>query len=145
MGDKMFSIYIIAVLVSWIVVHLIKYIILCKTTKKYTLSLAILESGGMPSAHTAILSSVTMLIGLKDGFDSGLFALAITVLLIVMHDAVRVRRSTGEQGLAINEMIKSQKIDIKPLKISRGHKPIEVAIGFILGVLIGVIVFLATK
>lgn len=105
----------------------------------------VLDSGGMPSAHTAVLSSATMVIGLADGLNSGVFALAVVVLAIVMHDAIRVRRSSGEQGLAISQMIKEQKSSIKIPRIYKGHTPLEVIFGLILGIIVGSIVFLATK
>jgi len=139
------SLYLIAILVAWFCAHLIKYIFICNKNKSLKVSWRVLDSGGMPSAHTAVLSSVAMVIGLVDGFNSGLFALAIVILAIVMHDAVRVRRSSGEQGLAISQMIKEQKSSIKTPRIFKGHTPLEVVFGLILGIVVGLIVFLATK
>lgn len=139
------SLYIIAVLVSWFCVHLVKYILICKKNKSYKFSLEVFDSGGMPSAHTAILASVTTVVGLSDGFNSGIFALAAVMLAIVMHDATRVRRSSGEQGLAIIKIIKEQKSKIEIPHIYKGHTPPEVIFGLSLGVIIGLIVFLATK
>jgi len=137
--------YVIAIIISWLCAHLIKYILLCNKKKSIKIGLEVFDSGGMPSAHTAILSSVAIMIGLIDGFDSGLFALAVVMLMIIMHDALRVRRSTGEQGLAIIQMIKEQKSNVEIPHISKGHTPLEVAFGLLLGIAIGTIVFLATK
>ena len=139
------SSYIIAIFVSWLCVHLIKYILICNKKKDYKLSLEIFDSGGMPSAHTAILASTTSVIGLTDGFNSGLFALAAVMLAIVMHDAIRVRRSSGEQGIAISKMIKEQNSNVEIPRIYKGHNPLEVVFGLLLGIIIGSIVFLATK
>ena len=64
--------------------------------------------------------------------------------LIVMYDAVKVRRSSGEQGVAISELIKEQNSKVKLPRVSKGHTPMEVTVGALLGVIIGIIVFLAT-
>jgi acid phosphatase family membrane protein YuiD len=139
------SSYIIAILAAWFFAHLIKYLFICNKNKSLRFSLGVFDSGGMPSAHTALLSSATAVIGLTDGFNSGLFALAAAMLAIVMHDAMRVRRSAGEQGLALSKIIKEQKFNVEIPHIYKGHTPLEVIFGLILGILIGVIVFLATK
>lgn len=141
----MLSPYLIAIVAAWFCAHLIKYIFICNKNKSLKVGWKVLDSGGMPSAHTAVLSSATMVIGLADGLNSGVFALAVVVLAIVMHDAIRVRRSSGEQGLAISQMIKEQKSSIKIPRIYKGHTPLEVIFGLILGIIVGSIVFLATK
>ncbi|MEX2430282.1 MAG: divergent PAP2 family protein, partial [Patescibacteria group bacterium] len=61
-----------------------------------------LDSGGMPSAHTAIIVSATTAIALAEGIGSPLFALAVVVSAIVMHDAVRVRWPLGEATERLN-------------------------------------------
>ncbi len=101
-------------------------------------------SGGMPSAHSATVVAMTTIIGLKDGIDSGLFGLAVLFSLIVMYDAMKVRRSSGEQGLAIHALIKESKSKVKLPRVAKGHSPLEVVFGVILGLVIGVVVFLAT-
>ena len=68
------------------------------------------------------------------------------VALVVMYDAIMVRRSVGEQGLAIQELIKAAKDNERVVipRAAKGHTPLEVGVGAILGVMIGVVVFLAT-
>ena len=65
--------------------------------------------------------------------------------MIVMYDAVMVRRSSGEQGIAIQELIKLGKANVVLPRSAKGHTPLEVAVGAVLGLVIGVVVFLATK
>jgi acid phosphatase family membrane protein YuiD len=84
-------------------------------------------------------------IGLRDGFDSGLFGLGLLFALIVMYDAVKVRRSSGEQGRAIHQIIKESGSKVSLPRAAKGHTPIEVVFGTILGATIGVVVFLSTK
>lgn len=136
--------YILVILLSWFIAHLIKFIIICINNHEIKLSFDILDSGGMPSAHTAVMSSIVMSIGFVDGFETGLFALALVMLAIVMHDAMRVRKSCGDQGLALNQIIKKQKYSLNNLKISKGHTPQEVFVGLVIGIVISAIVFLAT-
>lgn len=140
-----FSVYLYSIIWAWLVANLVKYLLKSLRQNNFKLSRRIFDSGDMPSAHTATVASITTVIGLIDGFGSSIFGLSVIFLAIVMHDAVRVRRSTGEQGIAINKLIESQKVEIKLPYFSKGHTPIEVAMGLVLGVAIGVIVFLATK
>jgi uncharacterized protein len=139
-----FSVYTSSIFWAWLIAHLFKYLIKSFQQKSFKFSKRTFDSGGMPSAHTATMSSLALVIGLTDGFSSSVFAVSFILLLIVMHDAVRVRRSTGEQGVAINKLIKEQKSNIKFPHFSEGHTPAEVAAGFILGLFIGLVVILAT-
>jgi acid phosphatase family membrane protein YuiD len=89
--------------------------------------------------------SLATVIGLKDGLNTGLFGLAILIAMIVMYDAVKVRRASGEQGEAIAAIIKEQGSKVEIPYIAKGHTVIEVVAGAAFGIAIGVVVFLATK
>jgi len=99
------------------------------------------RSGGMPSSHSATVMALTTTIGVKQGFGSPIFAIALIFAIIVIYDATHVRRATGEQGTAINELIGDNKRVKKPY-FSRGHKPLEAIVGSIIGILIGAVVVL---
>ncbi len=139
------SSYLITVFVAWFGAHIVKYLISYSKDKTHKFGSDLFTSGGMPSSHSATAMALTTLIGLKDGIDSGLFGLATLFTLIVMYDATKVRRSTGEQGLAIQQLIKEQHSAVKLPRAAQGHTPLEVAIGACLGVLIGAVVFLSTR
>lgn len=105
-------------------------------------------SGGLPSSHSAFVGTLTTIIGLKYGITSDLFAVVAVFSLIVLYDATGVRRAVGEQANVINNMIThlnlrniDQETDFlkKELKELIGHTPLEVLVGTILGVLIGLI------
>jgi acid phosphatase family membrane protein YuiD len=145
MTDIVTSPYIIALFVAWLGAHIIKYVISHIKDEKRDFGASLFRSGGMPSSHSTTVASIVTLIGLRDGFDSGLFGLAALFALIVMYDAAKVRRSSGEQGIAIQQMIREQKSKIKLPRAAQGHTPLEVSIGALLGVLIGVVVFLSTN
>ena len=97
----------------------------------------IFETGGMPSSHSALITSITSGLGLDLGFDNSIFALAVGISLIVMYDASGVRRSAGLNAKEINKLSKS--LDEKStlnLKETLGHSKLEVMVGSILGPLI---------
>jgi hypothetical protein len=137
--------YLIAIVVTWFGAHVIKYVVAYFKKERRGFRSQLFTSGGMPSSHSATVVSMATVIALRDGVDSGLFGMAALFALIVMYDAVKVRRSSGEQGMAIRELIKEQKSSIKLPRAAKGHTPLEVTLGVFLGVIIGSIVFLATK
>ena len=101
-------------------------------------------SGGMPSSHTAMVVSATIMLGALNGFDSPLFAVAAVFSSVVMYDATGVRRETGRQAVVINRILQDVLINGRPisdveLKELVGHKPIEVAAGALLGIVIATV------
>ena len=108
----------------------------------------------MPSAHSALVCSLTVAIARTVGVSSPEFALAFLVACVVMYDAMGVRRSAGEQAKVLNKIIftweKSQDApdededDMfkKDLKESLGHTPLEVLGGALLGILVAMLVSL---
>ena len=95
-------------------------------------------SGGMPSSHTAMVVSSSIMVGALEGFATPLFAVAVVLASIVMYDATGVRRETGRQAEIINQIIRDVLINGKPisdreLKELVGHKPIEVFGGVLVG------------
>jgi len=141
---EIFSPYLVAIIIAWLGAHLIKYIISLIKKEKYELKSYLFMSGGLPSSHTATATAIMTVIGLKDGTDTGLFGLSVLFALIVMYDAMKVRRSSGEQGEAIKSLIESHNSKIKLPRVSKGHTPVEVAFGALLGMIIGAVVFLST-
>lgn len=130
-------------LLAWFVAQFLKILLHLIATKQLNLHL-IMESGGMPSSHSAIICAVCIAIGRHDGFGSPLFALATVIAMIVMYDAMGVRRATGEQGKVLNKLIDMMNISEQlqiTLKEVIGHKPMEVLAGAILGILSGVLFY----
>lgn len=142
----MLSPYLIAVLVGWVTAQGAKYIIVAFKNRNFDHFRQLYLSGNMPSAHSATSVALCVIVGLIHGFDSALFAIAALLAGIVMYDAVMVRRSSGEQGLAIHALIAlSKNKEIVLPRAARGHTPLEVVVGAILGMAIGIVVFLATR
>lgn len=143
----MISPYLIAIFASWVVAQGAKYIIIAIKQRNFDHLRQLYLSGNMPSAHSATVMSVATLIGLREGVDSAVFGLAAMVAGVVMYDAVMVRRSVGEQGLAIQKLIRAAKGSehVALPRAAKGHTPLEVLVGAVIGVLIGVVVFIATR
>ena len=138
----------ISAMLGWIVAQLIKLPIDFLRTKKWNWAMLI-NAGGMPSSHSALMSSVTTAIALNQGWDSPLFILALSITGIVIYDATGVRRQAGFHAERINEILRSfvteHKID-EPQKMELleiiGHSPAEAAIGALLGIVIAIVVWL---
>jgi len=92
----------------------------------------LIVTGRMPSAHSALVGSITTIIWLNHGF-SPLFFVVFTFSLIVLRDAIGVRRSVGEEGKIIEKLIKYEKIKISKFHYSLGHTPVQVLVGLIIG------------
>ncbi len=95
------------------------------------------SSGGMPSSHSALVTSEMLAIGLFYGFDSPLFALAVAISMIVVYDAAGVRREAGRHAERINiligELFSGRPISDEQLKEVIGHTPAQVLAGVLLG------------
>jgi hypothetical protein len=96
--------------------------------------------GGFPSSHTAFAISVTTLIGLRLGFDSGIFALALVFTLLTMRDATAFRNLLGKQAKIfnhyINQLSPDDKKNIPKFRERMGHTYLEVAGGAIWGIIL---------
>ena len=136
-----FSRYILAGLVAWGAAQLIKTILTLCMTKKFDSS-RLFGSGGMPSSHSAMSVALMTTIGLRVGFDSAVFAVAMAFACVVMYDAAGVRRSTGKNAATLNQLMdmlsgEGYISDEERLKELVGHTPLQVVAGAILGVFIG--------
>lgn len=139
------SSYLIAIVVAWLMAHIIKYAIATLRHQQLDFTHQLFISGGMPSSHAATSIAVWTVVLLVDGPESAVFGLATLIVLIVCYDAVKVRRSVGEQGEALQRLIKEGKSDVTLPRAAKGHTPLEVFAGAILGVIVGYVVFIATK
>jgi acid phosphatase family membrane protein YuiD len=99
-------------------------------------------TGGMPSSHSAFVIGMATSTGLIDGFLSTTFALALGFALVVMYDAAGLRRAAGKMAATLNKIV-DHVYDVpasERLKELLGHTPVEVFIGAILGIAVGIFV-----
>ncbi|MDI6808300.1 MAG: divergent PAP2 family protein [Candidatus Eisenbacteria bacterium] len=97
------------------------------------------RTGGMPSSHAASVSSLSMAVGLKEGFSSALFGVTLFFSLIIMYDAAGLRRAAGRQAEVLNRILddhySKHKVGEERLLELLGHTPFEVLVGAVTGVL----------
>lgn len=130
---------------SWFCAQFIKTIINICLRKIHSIGelfeFLIWKTGGFPSSHTALVTSLCTSIGFRNGLDSDIFMLATCLMMITIRDALGVRRANGIHARKINEIGKSLAekniIEYKPIKEVLGHNPMEVVVGAILGFFIG--------
>ena len=128
---------IIIAFIAWILNQSLKLILFYVTEKRWDIR-RFTGAGGMPSTHSALSMCVAITIGIKEGWETPLFALAIVIAFIIMADAAGVRRETGEQAKVLNKIIleffKEIKLKDKRLKELVGHTPFEVIVGAFMGI-----------
>lgn len=101
----------------------------------------LVETGGMPSAHSALVTALATGVGLKMGWNSADFAIAAIFAMIVMYDAAGVRQAAGKQARILNQIIdelfrEHPTFNEDRLKELLGHTPFQVIVGSALGVTI---------
>lgn len=137
------QIFVSAVL-GWLVAQVLKTIIHMIVNKQFVAE-RMVGGGGMPSSHSATVCALATAVGMKYGGGSFEFAVSIMLAIIVMYDAMGVRRETGIQGRVLNEMLEiftnmGKEISAEAkLKELVGHTPLQVLMGAILGVVIATI------
>jgi hypothetical protein len=105
-----------------------------------------LSAGGMPSSHSALVTSVALATGLHEGFDKAVFAVAVAIAMVVVYDATGVRRQAGMQAQQINilveELLRGHPISAQHLREVIGHTPLEAIGGVFLGLVIAEVMWL---
>ena len=145
---EIFSNYVLLVpIASWIISQIIKMLINLIVYKKFSLE-RLFGDGGMPSAHSATVMCLMILVGWSVGFGSPIFALSFIFAVVVMRDAIGVRRETGKQAASIKQLADAvnsifhtpdSKIKTEKLKLLVGHTPLQVLCGVIIGAVVAVL------
>lgn len=137
--------YLLTIGIGWVVAQGAKYLVAVAKSRDFRQLNHLYISGHMPSAHTATTVALAVFVGLKDGIDSAVFGVATMLALIVMYDAVMVRRTVGEQGETLEKLIELAENEpiVKP-RSAKGHTLPEVIVGAVVGLIIGSVVFFAT-
>ncbi len=136
--------FLITGISSWFVAQVLKTIIHAIINKKLVIE-RMVGDGGMPSGHSATVTSLAMISGLSFGFSSFQFAVTALLATIVCHDAMGVRRETGKQAVLLNELTKAFEAltteDLPEVKLKEfvGHTPIQVLAGILIGILNGLV------
>jgi uncharacterized protein len=128
-------------LVAWLVAQAIKMASGLRRTRRLDMRYLV-STGGMPSAHSALVCALATSIGLTEGFDKAVTAAAVVLAAVTMFDAAVVRRATGQQARILNrivdEIFEQHRISEKHMKELIGHTRLEVFVGLVLGILCAV-------
>jgi uncharacterized protein len=133
---------LVAAFVAWAVAQISKTIIDLFQQRRLVLS-RLVSSGGMPSSHSALVTGLATATGRIAGVSSAAFAITVVLASIVMYDAAGVRRAVSIQARILNQMIdeafQGSPMAEKRLRELIGHTPIQVIVGGMLGIGVGLL------
>ena len=135
--------YIYVPFLLWFCIQLFKLIYDLVTTKKFNFK-RIMGAGGMPSSHSAVVVGLATLVGKYEGINSSIFAVALILAFVVMYDAAGIRRAAGKQAALLNKLIETpgltgMQVSEKLVEVL-GHTPVQVFVGALIGLVVGLIV-----
>lgn len=134
--------YLITPFLAWLSAGSLKFVI--NSIKARQLAFNLIGYGGLPSNHSAIVSSMVALIALKEGIQHPAFGVAITLAFIVLLDANSLRKQIGLQAKVVNQLTQASPLPPKvPLRERIGHTKLELAAGSVVGVLVAYAVSLS--
>jgi acid phosphatase family membrane protein YuiD len=126
-------------MLSWFAAQFLKVLVYWRINRVFNIR-RLFSNGGMPSAHTAFVVSLTVMVALQEGLDSVSFALAAAMTAVVITDAVGVRYHTGKQSTVINKILHRMLVEGEPLTDENlqelvGHTPTEAFFGAVIGLI----------
>ena len=134
--------YLYVPLLVWICIQTYKVIYELIKTKKFNFK-RIIGAGGMPSSHSAVVTTLATMIGKYEGLDTPIFAMAVIFSLVVMYDAAGVRRAAGKQARLLNKIVDTSglsRVEVQERLVEAlGHTPLQVLVGAIIGIAVGVL------
>ena len=134
--------YLYVQLLLWFCIQVFKVICDLVKTKKFNFK-RIMGAGGMPSSHTAVVTSLAMLVGKSEGFDSAMFAVALVFAMVVTYDTAGDRRAAGKQAHLLNKIIETPGltgVEVQERLVEvLGHTPLQVIVGAIIGITVGLL------
>lgn len=131
--------YVVTPFLTWFVAGVLKFAVNSILSKR--LAFGLIGYGGLPSNHSAIVSSMATIIALKAGVEHPAFGVAVTVAFIVILDAHSLRRQVGRHAVIINQLV-SANSGQATLRERMGHTRLEIAAGILVGTLTAALVFL---
>ena len=134
--------FLLAPVLAWAIAQAAKVILTSMRQRRLNLRV-LAETGGMPSSHAAIVMGMTTAVGKYAGVSSAAFAIALIFSFVVMYDAAGLRRATGRQAAVLNRLVEDlvhmRGMQEQRLRELLGHTPVEVVVGAMLGVGVGLI------
>lgn len=142
MAELLANRILLVALGAWLLAQTLKVLIYLWRDRRINLR-HLVSAGGMPSAHSALVTALATGVGLSEGLRSPLFAIALVFAAIVMYDAAGVRQAVSAQARILNRMLDEifveQRFNEKRLRELIGHTPVEVVVGATLGLLVALL------
>ena len=135
--------YIIVPFLVWFGIQLFKFLYDIVKEKKFNFK-RLMQAGGMPSSHSAVVVVLTTMIAKAEGLTSPLFGVSLIFSFIVMYDAAGVRRAAGKQAKLLNKIVETP--GLSGVEVSErlvevlGHTPVQVFVGAFIGLIVGIII-----
>ena len=134
--------YLYIPLIVWFCIQSFKVVYDLVTTKKLNFK-RIMGAGGMPSSHSAVVTTLAAMIGKNEGLDTPIFAMSVIFALVVMYDAAGVRRAAGKQAHLLNRIVETpglSSVQVQERLVEvLGHTPLQVIVGAFIGILVGLL------
>jgi acid phosphatase family membrane protein YuiD len=134
--------FLLAPIVAWTICQIAKVTLVSIRQRRLNLR-ALADTGGMPSSHSAIVMGLTAAIGKYSGVTSAPFAIALIFSFVVMYDAAGLRRAAGRQAEVLNRLVEDlvhmRGVQEQRLRELLGHTPVEVLVGAVIGIAVGLI------
>jgi acid phosphatase family membrane protein YuiD len=131
--------YVLTPFLAWLVAGVLKFLINSLMARRFAFDL--IGYGGLPSNHSAIVSSMATLIALKEGINTPAFGVAIALAFIVILDASSLRKQVGKQAVAINKLNAIVNDSQSSLRERMGHTRIEILAGIVTGSAVAYLIF----
>lgn len=129
--------YALTPMLAWLVAGGLKFAINCVRVRR--LAFDLIGYGGLPSNHSAIVTSTAALVALREGVGHPAFGVAVTLAFIVVLDANGLRRQVGKQAAALNSLAGD-----RVLRERMGHSRFEILAGIVVGIAVGAAVHVVT-
>ena len=140
--DLLTNYVLVSAFFGWLTAQIIKVFTGIFRKKDFSLVELFFGTGGMPSSHTAAVTSLSCAVAIKLGFGSPAFAMCAILAMIVMRDATGMRRQVGEQAKALNLILqelfesKDPVVTERALNELAGHTPLQVVAGAVVGIVV---------
>ncbi|HLI28610.1 MAG TPA: divergent PAP2 family protein [Chloroflexota bacterium] len=142
MAELLANRILLVALGAWLLAQTLKVLIHLWRDRRVNLR-HLVSAGGMPSAHSALVTALATGVAITEGLRSPLFAIALVFAAIVMYDAAGVRQAVSAQARILNRMLDEifveQRFNEKRLRELIGHTPVEVFVGAVLGLLLALL------
>lgn len=130
---------IVSVIISVAVSHIIKELVHIFREGSFSWNVLLWQTGGMPSAHSAGISALSVSVFLTEGVST-IFWVSLVVAVLVVRDSFGVRRNVSDQAKMLNTLTSHVKLEQK-VKVVLGHSPLQVLMGVILGVVVPLLLY----